>query len=108
MSLYDSGRDNLVKWHFKGNQPSKDLTIDKLKQKFYRADFGSNTFEKIIHCSLCYFILNYSKSLASPLVVVGGIKEDQNIICATVRRTEMTSPQANTFLFALRSMLKWL
>ena len=39
MSLYDSARDNLVKWHFKVNEPSKDLTIDKLKQKFYRADF---------------------------------------------------------------------
>ena len=29
MSLYDSARDNLVKWHFKVNEPSKDLTIDK-------------------------------------------------------------------------------
>ncbi len=39
MSLYDSARDNLVKWQFKVNQPSKDLTIDKLKQNFYIADF---------------------------------------------------------------------
>ena len=42
MSLYDSAMDNLVKWHFKVNEPSKDLTIDKLKKNIFRADFAYN------------------------------------------------------------------
>ena len=40
MSLYDSARDNLVKWHFKVNEPSKDLTIDKLKQNSIERTLG--------------------------------------------------------------------
>ena len=32
--LYDSARDNLVKWHFKVNEPRKDLNYRPIRANF--------------------------------------------------------------------------